>query len=169
MGNGCMRLLPDYEIKVKTGDVKGAGTDSNVYIILISHSGIESRVIHLDCTWRDDFERGNIDGFMVGGISSLGPIAKVILWRDSSGLNDSWFVEWIKVKSLHEADANIDCFPCNRWINGGRKYFISKYDSVLPQYDDNLEQRALEIMEKQRGYCLRRKVPGMPDQEGFAA
>ena len=78
MGNGCTRLPLDYEVQVKTGDVKGAGTDANVYLSLISESGIESRAIHLDCKWRDDFEKGNLDSFKVGGISKLGPIGKII-------------------------------------------------------------------------------------------
>lgn len=164
MGNGCTRLLPDYEIKVKTGDVKGAGTDANVYLVLISESGIQSRTIHLDCKWRNDFEKGNVDSFKVGGISKLGSIGKIVLWRDSSGLCDSWFVEWVKVKYLHEVDSKSDCFPCNRWIQSDRKLVILKYDCLLSQYDENIEQRTQEIMEKRRVYVLCRKKPGIPKQ-----
>ena len=164
MGNGCTKLPDDYEIQVKTGDVKGAGTDSNVYIILISESGIQSRAIHLDCKWRDDFEKGNVDSFKVGGISQLGSIGKIVLWRDSSGLNDDWFVQWVKVKNLHALHENLDCFPMNRWIFHDRRIVITKYDSILPQFDENQEQRALEILEKRRTYGLTRKKPGIPKQ-----
>lgn len=148
-----------------SGDVKGAGTDSNVYIILISESGIQSRAIHLDCKWRDDFEKGNIDSFKVGGISRLGSIGKIVLWRDTSVLyNDGWFVQWVKIKNLHALEDSIDCFPCNRWIKRDRRMIITKNDCVLPQFDDNQEQRALEILEKRRNYGLARRKPGIPKQ-----
>lgn len=164
MGNGCTRLPLDYEVQVKTGDVKGAGTDANVYLSLISESGIESRAIHLDCKWRDDFEKGNLDSFKVGGISKLGPIGKIILKRDSAGLNDSWYLEWVKVKNLHEIDGKVDCFPCHRWIQSDRKLIILKHDCVLPQLDENPEQRSIEIAEKRKYYMLRRKTSGIPKQ-----
>ena len=147
-----------------TGDVKGAGTDSNVYIILISESGIQSRAINLDCKWRDDFEKGSVDSFKVGGISRLGSIGKIVLWRDSSVLNDDWFVQWVKVKNLHALYENIDYFPVNRWIRHDRRMVITKYDCILPQFDENQEQRALEILEKRRTYGLARKKPGIPKQ-----
>ena len=62
----------DFEIIVKTGDVKGAGTDSNVYCKLHDKSGNESHDIKLDCIWRDDFEKGSLDSFPVKNIDHLG-------------------------------------------------------------------------------------------------
>jgi hypothetical protein len=41
---------------------------------------------------------------------------------------------------------------------------ITKYDCILPQFDENQEQRALEILEKRRTYGLTRKKPGIPKQ-----
>lgn len=154
-----------YIIIYNTGDIKGAGTDSNVYIILISESGVQSRAIHLDCKWRDDLEKGNVDSFKVGGISQLGSIGKIVLWRDSSVLyNDDWFVAWAKVKNLHSLEKGLDCFPCNRWIKSDRRVIITKNDCVLPQFDENQEQRALELHGKRRNYGLTRKKPGIPKQ-----
>ena len=62
----------DFEIIVKTGDVKGAGTDSNVYCKLYDKSRNESHDIKLDCIWRDDFEKGSLDSFPVKNIGHLG-------------------------------------------------------------------------------------------------
>ena len=62
----------DFEIIVKTGDVKGAGTDSNVYCKLYDKSGNESYDIKIDCIWRDDFEKGSLDSFPVKNIDHLG-------------------------------------------------------------------------------------------------
>ena len=129
---------------------------------MISESGIQSRDILLDCKWRNDFEKGNIDFFKVGGISRLGSIGKIVLWRE--GLDDDWFVEWVKVRNLHETCEVLDCFPVNRWVKRDKKMVVTKYDCVLPQFDENQEQRALEIMEKRRTYGLIRKKSGIPKQ-----
>ena len=69
MGNSSRK---DIEIKVKTGDVKGSGTDSNVYCILIDENGTRSHDIKLDCMFRDDLERGNVDKFVVSNVDYLG-------------------------------------------------------------------------------------------------
>ena len=142
----------------------GAGTNANVFIILISESGIHSRAIKLDCHWRNDFEKGNIDKFKVGGISNLGAIGKISLWRDSSSLHDGWFVEWVKVRNVHSCGEESDSFPINRWVRRNRSMVITKYDCMLPQFDDYQEQRTLEIVEKRKSYVLIRKSPGMPKQ-----
>lgn len=105
-----------------------------------------------------------MDSFKVGGISQLGSIGKIVLWRDSSGLNDDWFVQWVKVKNLHALGDNVDCFPVNRWVRHDRRMVIMKYDCILPQFDENQEQRAKEILEMRKIYGLTRKKPGIPKQ-----
>ena len=62
----------DFEIILKTGDVKGAGTDSNVFCKLYDESGNESHDIKLNCIWKDDFEKGSLDSFPVKNIDHLG-------------------------------------------------------------------------------------------------
>ena len=62
----------NFEIIVKTGDVKETGTDSNVYCKLNDKSGNESHDIKLYCIWRDDFEKGSLDSFPVKNIDHLG-------------------------------------------------------------------------------------------------
>lgn len=168
MGNKCSGLPPDYEIIVKTGDVKGAGTDANVYCALISEDGARSRDMHLDCKWKNDFEKGSVDSFKVNDCSGLGPLAEIEIWRDETGLGDDWYVQWIKVKRL-AFPADVDeptIFPCNRWVKADRKLFITKYDCVLPQYDKHPEQRVKELEDKRQLYVMSRKAPGLPKQVG---
>ena len=98
MGAVISRGNVDFEVVCKTGDVKGAGTDSNVYLILVDEKGDKSRNILLDCNWRNDFEQGNVDTFPIRNIPNLGKVKTINLWRDSSGVNDDWFVESIKIK-----------------------------------------------------------------------
>lgn len=164
MGN-CSSVPPDYEIVVKTGDVKGAGTDANVYCALIDEEGNRTKDFHLDCRWKDDFEKGNIDKFKLCNGSALGPLKKIEIWRDETGLGDDWFVEWIKVKLFNSNDSDeMDVFPCNRWVKADRKLILTKYDCMLPQFDDHPEQRKLELEEKRKLYVLKQKAPGCPKQ-----
>eukprot|EP00112_Aurelia_sp_Birch-Aquarium-sp1_P026556 Seg949.7 transcript_id=Seg949.7/GoldUCD/mRNA.D3Y31 product="Arachidonate 5-lipoxygenase" protein_id=Seg949.7/GoldUCD/D3Y31 len=186
MGIAVSSKRADYEILVKTGDIKGAGTDANVYIALVDDEGRKSRDILLDCTWRDDFEKGNTDSFKISNVPQLGEIKRVELWRDSKGLNDDWFVEWVKVKpmkkrnnpkgtndnnnSMKKGMRNEDemkegiPFPCNRWIKEDKKFVLVKYDAVLPQFDDRKIQRREELEEKRQKYTFAEKAPGLPRQ-----
>ncbi|XP_048579793.1 polyunsaturated fatty acid 5-lipoxygenase isoform X2 [Nematostella vectensis] len=163
MGN-CSSLPPDYEIIVKTGDVKGAGTDANVYCALVAVNGTRSRDFHLDCRWKNDFEKGNVDSFKVANGTAIGPLKKIEIWRDDSGLGDDWYVEWIKVKNILEPNSELDVFPCHRWVKAERKLILTKYDCMLPQFDDHPEQRKRELEEKRELYRLVRKAPGIPKQ-----
>ena len=52
-----------YEVFVKTGDVRYAGTDANVYIIFIGTSGKTSKLFLDDS--KNNFERGMTECFKV--------------------------------------------------------------------------------------------------------
>lgn len=167
MGNSCggFGLPPDCEITVKTGDVKGAGTDANVFCALYNADETRSHDLNLDCKWKNDFEKGSVDRFKVHSGLPPGPLHKIEIWRDDSGLGDDWYVEWIKVKKLN-APINQEefIFPCNRWVKAERKLALTVYDCVLPQFDENPEQRKQELEDKREVYRLARKAPGIPKQ-----
>lgn len=166
MGNVIKRA--DFDVIVKTGDVKGAGTDANVYCALIDDEGKRSRDIKLDCTWRNDFEKGSIDHFKVINESTLTNIVKVELWRDSKGLADDWYVELVKIRRKHHgkglnSEPEVDVpFPVNRWIHANKRYILLKYDSVLPQFDERKSQREAELEQKKKTYAFGEKIEGVP-------
>ncbi|XP_029207338.2 polyunsaturated fatty acid 5-lipoxygenase-like [Acropora millepora] len=167
MGNSCSGLAPDCEILVKTGDVKGAGTDANVYCALFNEDKTRSRDLNLDCKWKNDFEKGSVDRFKVHCGLPAGPLHKIEIWRDDSGIGDDWYVEWIKVKKFQGPDQEDEegvIFPCNRWVKAERKLILTKYDCVLPQFDEHPEQRKEELEDKRGVYRLSRKAPGIPKQ-----
>lgn len=62
----------EVEVTVKTGDVRGAGTDSNIYCALIDEEGKRSRDIILNCLWENNFERGDVDVFKVKEVGEIG-------------------------------------------------------------------------------------------------
>lgn len=203
MGVALSRRSVDFKVLVKTGDVKGAGTDSNVYIVLVDEDGDKSRNVLLDCNWRNDFEQGNTDTFQIRNVPSLGHVKTINLWRDTSGVNDDWFVEYIKIKQYtlgKVLDKNTDQnsntvitdekkqddqepklekerkvstqqkvdlefpFPINRWIEPNRMYTFIMYDSLLPQFDNNIDQRTKELEEKCERYCLKGDSAEAPRQ-----
>ena len=176
----------DYEITVKTGDVKRAGTDSNVFCALIDEDGNKSRDIKLDYKWRNNFEQGNVDIFEIQNVPDLKGIQRIELWREKDGIFgvfDDWFLEYIIVKKMKCLESgfkdvffsglSMDTedkfqetapFPCNRWIQPERRYTFIKYDSILPQLDDRVEQRKCELEEKRLDYVFDEKVKGLPKQ-----
>jgi hypothetical protein len=51
-------------VQVYTSDLRGAGTDANVFLILYGAGGLDSGSLKLD-TSKNNFERGQEDVFMV--------------------------------------------------------------------------------------------------------
>ena len=166
MGSSCSGLSPDCEIIVKTGDVKGAATDANIYCALYNEDKTRSRDLYLHCKWKDDFGTGSVDNFKVHSFGlPPGPLHRIEIWRDDSGIGDDWYVEWIKVKMLNPASTEeAVMFPCNRWVKAERRLNLTQYDCVLPQFDENPEQRKQELEDKRDLYRLSIKEPGFPKQ-----
>jgi arachidonate 5-lipoxygenase len=100
--------MSSYKISVKTGDKKGAGTDTNVYIILHG-KGTKTDSYNLDTFFKNDFEAGNIDDYSVTSAISIPEVQRIELWRDSWGLFSNWYLEWIEVTSLSSKITSI--FP----------------------------------------------------------
>ncbi len=101
MGNACVAGSsppPDFVILVKTGDYKGAGTNADVYVALYNEDGVRSRDIPLDCRWKDDMGRGSLGRYPVINLPNFGQVSKLEVWRNSTGVGDSWFLERLEVR-----------------------------------------------------------------------
>ena len=168
MGNGVSRSRDrppkdaDFKVTVKTGDLKGAGTDANVNIRLYDGTGLASRDKILDCRWRDDFESGATDVFYLrDDMKELARINRIEIWRDNSGIGSSWYCEWVKVSHLHQ-DVDDSMFPVHRWIHE-RPVAIIEFDCVLPQHDrSRLPQREAELATKRKAYEHFEHAPMIP-------
>ena len=71
---------------MKTSDVRGAGTDASVYVVLFGVNG-DSGELHLKVSETNDdpFETGQWDVFTMKGILSLGELSKLRVWHDNRG------------------------------------------------------------------------------------
>ncbi|XP_071945339.1 polyunsaturated fatty acid 5-lipoxygenase-like [Antedon mediterranea] len=150
-----------YTIVVKTGDYKGAGTNANVYVVLVNTKGERSRDLNLDVFWRNDFEAGKTNKFPIKNLTHFGEINEIEVWRDGNKSLDKWFVEWIEVRVNHTRKVYI--FPVHRWVTTN-KLKLQQYDCVLPQYDKFQNQRKLELEKKKQLYEFTQKGEGLPCQ-----
>ncbi|CAB4043592.1 arachidonate 5-lipoxygenase-like, partial [Paramuricea clavata] len=164
MGNGNS-TRHGYEIKTKTGDKKGMGTDVHIYITLISEDGRRSHDLYLDCKWRNDFEAGAVDTFPFGDeVPDIGPISKVEIHRYSTFVASEWFMEWVEITNHYRPEDKPDIFPFQRWVRSGVRFTVCRYDSCLPQYSEFPGQRQYELEKKRKDYVLVEKKPGIPKQ-----
>lgn len=62
-----------YKVNVKTGDVIGAGTDANVFMIIFGENGDSGELALKNSeTYKDKFERDHTDVFTFKNLLSLG-------------------------------------------------------------------------------------------------
>ncbi|XP_055880340.1 lipoxygenase homology domain-containing protein 1-like isoform X1 [Biomphalaria glabrata] len=93
-----------YEVQVRTGNVKFAGTDANVYIIIEGTKGRTKKLILDDA--KNNFEKGMTDKFKVKAFDT-GSIKSIYIGHDNSGPGAGWFCEDVTVrKFLTEEEQN---------------------------------------------------------------
>uniref|UniRef100_A0A3Q3R3S5 PLAT domain-containing protein n=1 Tax=Monopterus albus TaxID=43700 RepID=A0A3Q3R3S5_MONAL len=123
-------LVPvKYEILVITGDVKGAGTDANVFITIYGVNG-DSGKRQLRQKFRNLFERGRTDRFVLEMLD-LGELLRVRVEHDNSGTNGGWFLEFIEVTNTANSVTTI--FQCGKWLDT-RKADMQIQRVLYPKY-----------------------------------
>jgi hypothetical protein len=75
-------------VDVITGDLSGAGTDANVFLIIFGEYGDSGEIALKNSeTYKDKFERGHTDVFMLSDILSLGKVSLINSTKNSSKLS----------------------------------------------------------------------------------
>ncbi|XP_061492303.1 lipoxygenase homology domain-containing protein 1 [Rhineura floridana] len=103
-----------YEVVTVTGDVRGAGTDANVFVTLFGEFGITPKA-HLTSKSSSAFERSKTDVFRVR-INNVGTIRKIRIEHDNTGMNASWFLDRVIVTDMNRPHLRF-YFPCNNWLS----------------------------------------------------
>ncbi|CAF4484729.1 unnamed protein product, partial [Rotaria sp. Silwood2] len=89
--------MTSYEIIVYTGDKRGAGTDSQVYITLFGKDGKQTGKIHLkNSNNKNPFERKQTDKFCVKA-EYIGELIKLRIEHDNSGRSSGWFLDRVSI------------------------------------------------------------------------
>ena len=62
-----------YKVNVTTGDKRGSGTDANVFMTIFGENGDTGEIpLKQSETYKDKFEKGHTDVFLLKDILSLG-------------------------------------------------------------------------------------------------
>ncbi len=76
-----------YKIVVITGNVRGAGTDADVFITIVGDKGkVDRELLSND---KDNFERGRVDNFGVQ-TTDLGNIKNITIGHNGRGFGSAW-------------------------------------------------------------------------------
>ena len=131
-----------YALHVFTSDVRGAGTDANVYVIIYGANGDTGErqltVGSRRATWvvagaqdssthSNKFERAQEDVFTIDAVH-LGRIERMKVWHDNSGLGAAWHLHRVELvcadekytTDLERARTHHTCrlvFPCEKWLS----------------------------------------------------
>uniref|UniRef100_G1M210 Lipoxygenase homology PLAT domains 1 n=1 Tax=Ailuropoda melanoleuca TaxID=9646 RepID=G1M210_AILME len=103
-----------YEVVTATGDVRGAGTDANVFITLFGENGVSPK-LHLTSKSESAFEKANVDVFRVR-TNNVGLIYKIRIEHDNTGLNASWYLDRVIVTDMKRPHLRY-YFNCNGWLS----------------------------------------------------
>uniref|UniRef100_A0A3B4CPZ4 PLAT domain-containing protein n=1 Tax=Pygocentrus nattereri TaxID=42514 RepID=A0A3B4CPZ4_PYGNA len=106
--------LTVYEVVTVTGDVKGAGTDANVFVTLYGQFGVTPKV-HLASKSRTAFEKNKTDVFRIK-THNVGPIKKLRIEHDNTGMSASWFLDRVIVTDMSRPHLRY-FFACNSWLS----------------------------------------------------
>lgn len=107
-------IVVKYKVEVKTGDIRGAGTDANVFLQLFGEHG-DTGERKLESSG-NNFERGCTNTFGIEAVD-LGEISKARVGHDGSGFGSGWFLDNIIV--TNEKDNKKWVFNCGRWLDKG--------------------------------------------------
>ncbi|XP_026052473.1 lipoxygenase homology domain-containing protein 1-like [Carassius auratus] len=107
-----------YEVVTVTGDVKGAGTDANVFVTLFGEFGVTPKV-HLASNTekrsRTAFEKNKTDVFRIK-THNVGPIKKIRIEHDNTGMSASWFLDRVIVTDMNRPHLRF-FYACNNWLS----------------------------------------------------
>lgn len=104
--------LCSYKVVVHTGDVRGAGTDANVFCSIEGDKG-RTRMVKLE-SGRNDFERGAVDSFTFKE-ANVGKMLKLTIGHDGAGASDSWNLSYVEVENLSTREKAF--FVAERWLD----------------------------------------------------
>jgi hypothetical protein len=88
-GTAALAKPRQYTVTVRTGDVRGAGTDAAVFLTLYGTAG-NSGALALENS-KDNFERGQVDRFTVE--AAVGEVQYVRIGHDNSGVAPAWHLQ----------------------------------------------------------------------------
>ena len=103
-----------YTVQVFTGEMRKAGTDSDVYITLVGELGATKSHL-LDKRFHDDHERGSMEEYQLYD-RDIGKIAFIIIKMKGSPFHIIGDQEWFLEKIIVRKTGDERVFPFDQWI-----------------------------------------------------
>uniref|UniRef100_A0A8C1WTB9 Lipoxygenase homology domains 1b n=1 Tax=Cyprinus carpio TaxID=7962 RepID=A0A8C1WTB9_CYPCA len=102
-----------YNVQVVTGNIRGAGTNSKIHMIMHGSKGLKnSGKIFLE---GGKFERVLTDIFNVEIAALLSPLSRVTIGHDNGGVSAGWYCD--KVVIFCPFTGIEQTFPCSKWLD----------------------------------------------------
>ncbi|KAK1803299.1 hypothetical protein P4O66_004083 [Electrophorus voltai] len=110
---GLQPMAIVYNVQVMTGDVRGAGTNSKIHLVMYGCKGVKnSGKLFLE---GGTFERAQIDVFSVELLELLSPLSRVTIGHDNAGISCGWYCEKVMVYCPFTGIEQV--FPCGQWLD----------------------------------------------------
>ncbi len=126
----CLQDLVLYKVCVRTSDMKGAGTDANVFISITGErNSVQSIELHYNGLRNDKFEVGSEDIFDLY-FPPLGNIVSVKVMHDNfGGFGSAWHLKNVEITDTTAGKSYL--FDCNQWLakDEGPATIEKPYDS----------------------------------------
>ena len=88
-----------WNVNVYTSDLKNAGTDAQVYMVLYGDKG---KTDEIELRSKDnDFETGKCDNFKIE-TSDVGQLFKLRVWHNNKGRASGWHLDRIEIEKVQE-------------------------------------------------------------------
>lgn len=95
-----------YNVQVMTGDVRGAGTNSKIHMVMHGYKGLKnSGKVFLE---GGAFERGLIDIFNVEICALISPLSRITIGHDNGAVGAGWYCEKVP-HTCHEQAIGSRC------------------------------------------------------------
>nr|XP_057926865.1 lipoxygenase homology domain-containing protein 1 isoform X2 [Doryrhamphus excisus] len=102
-----------YNVQIVTGNIRGAGTNSKIHIVMHGTKGSKnSGKVFLE---GGKFERGLTDIFNIEIAALLSPLSRVTIGHDNDGVSAGWYCE--KVVVYCPFTGIEQTFPCSHWLD----------------------------------------------------
>lgn len=106
--------MAKYHFKVHTGDEIGAGTDSNIFVVLRGVRGRTGEYRLNGCIKGNAFERNRWDSFDLEVDENVGQVYEITLRSDNRYAGSDWLLDKIQINQV--GSKNVSKFFVNEWI-----------------------------------------------------
>jgi hypothetical protein len=105
----------DYHFTVKTADLTGAGTDSNISYTIFGSQGPTVAQVSNPAISGNAYERNQTDTFTLSYAQDVGTIRNLMIQSDETGLGSAWDIEYIIIQK--DGDPHSYVFQIHAEIN----------------------------------------------------